>query len=299
MLNTQNGIDWNLLLDRIQDRKCTPFLGAGACFGVLPLGYEIAEECAKDYDYPLEDCHNLARVTQFVAVKRDSMYPKEWVLKRFFKGVGPPDFTKRDEPHGVLADLPLPVYMTTNYDDFMVRALRGRNRDPKRELCRWNKYLRDKPSIFEEESGFEPTVANPVVFHLHGHNEVAESLVLTEDDYLDFLVNISKDQNLIPPRIQRAFTGTSLLFLGYSLFDWDFRVIFRSLVSYLERSVSRAHVSVQLVPLKDTAPAAQKKQAQDYLNDYFGELKVQVYWGTCREFAAELRRRWEALNHGK
>jgi hypothetical protein len=297
MPNTQNGIDWDLLLDRIQDGKCTPFLGAGACFGVLPLGSKIAEECAEDYDYPLEDCHNLARVAQFLAVKkRDFMFPKEWILRQFFKEVGPPDFTKRDEPHGVLADLPLPLYLTTNYDDFMVQALsrtKSLKKYPKRELCRWNKYLRGIPSIFEEESGFEPTVEHPVVFHLHGHNEFPESLVLTEDDYLDFLVNISEDPKVIPWRIQKAFAGTSLLFLGYSLSDWSFRVIFRSLVSYLERSIKRAHVSVQLVPLKKTAPEAKKKQARNYLNDYFGELKVQVYWGTCREFAAELRDRWE------
>ena len=34
-----------------------------------------------------------------------------------------PDFRAPSEPHAVLADLPLPIYMTTNYDDFMVKAL--------------------------------------------------------------------------------------------------------------------------------------------------------------------------------
>ena len=34
--------DWTLLLRRIKDGKCTPFLGAGACYGALPLGSTLA-----------------------------------------------------------------------------------------------------------------------------------------------------------------------------------------------------------------------------------------------------------------
>jgi hypothetical protein len=51
--------------------------------------------------------------------------------------------------------------------------------------------------------------------------------VLTEDDYLDFLVKVSWDNTVIPPRIAEALTDSSLLLLGYHLQDWDFRVMFR------------------------------------------------------------------------
>ena len=43
--------------------------------------------------------------------------------------------------------------------------------------------------------------------------------MLTEDDYLDFFVRVSRDPSLNPPRIQRAIGGMSLLFIGYSLND--------------------------------------------------------------------------------
>ena len=296
MTNTLDENDWDLLLRRIKDGKCTPFLGAGAAYGVLPLGSEIAQEWARDKGYPLDDAWDLARVAQFLAVTEDPMSPKEKIRERF-RQIAPPDFSAPDEPHGLLADLPLPVYMTTNYDDFMVQALKHRNKTPKQELCRWNKYIKDEPSIFETEPGFDPTPVTPIVFHLHGHNGVAESLVLTEDDYLDFLVSISNDPELLPRRIQRALTGTSLLFMGYRLADWDFRVLFRSVVGYVQRSIGRAHVSVQLVPVSSQAPEEQKAKAQEYLDRYFGELKIKVYWGTCRDFAAELKRRWEVFSH--
>jgi hypothetical protein len=297
MPNTLKERDWDLLLRRIKAGKCTPFLGAGACFGALPLGSDIAQRWAQEHEYPLEDCSDLARVAQFLAVEYDPMFPKEEILKRF-EGCTPPDFTAPDEPHCVLAGLPLPIYMTTNYDDFMVQALKSRDKDPKREMCRWNQLVKDRPCVFESEPGFRPTVANPVVFHLHGHNEVVESRVITEDDYLDFLVNISRDQALLPPRIQEALAGASLLFIGYSLADWTFRVLFRGLVMSTEPSLRRISVTVQLPPRSTDAWESTQQRVQNYLDEYFERIDIRAYWGTAREFATELRRRWEEFSNG-
>ena len=42
MTSTLTDKDWEILLRRIPLGKCVPFLGAGACYGALPLGAEIA-----------------------------------------------------------------------------------------------------------------------------------------------------------------------------------------------------------------------------------------------------------------
>ena len=297
MQNTLEDGDWESLLERIQNGKCTPFLGTGINDGILDIGSKIAQEMAENYGYPLEDSSDLARVTQFLAIKRDPMFPKERLLRllkeqfeQWQKTVTLPDFFKTpDEPLGVLAALPFPIYMTTNYDDLMFKALKAQPKDAKREICCWNKYVREilkeKSSAFDSADGFVPTPANPVVYHLHGHDNVPESLVLTEDDYLDFLVNVFKEQNLLPPRIQQAITGASLLFIGYRLADWDFRVLFRGLVNSMEGSLRRISVAVQL-PLEDL-------EKQRYWNDYFKNMNIKVYWGTAKQFAKELRERWE------
>jgi hypothetical protein len=287
--------DWDSLLRRIKDGNCTPFLGAGACAGFIPLGSEIAQEWARDYYYPLSDPWDLARVAQCLAIKHDPMFPKDEIMKRF-RTVVPPDFDAPGEPHGVLADLPLPIYMTTNYDDFMTRALRSRHRNPSREMCRWNSLVRDQPSVFDPGSGVEVSVANPVVFHLHGHDKVPESLVLTEDDYLDFLVNISRDPQIIPRRIEKALASTSLLFIGYRLADWNFRVLFRGLIGSLERSLGRIRIAVQLTPEPPEAGGITQEQVQQYLEDYLAKDDVRVYWGEACDFAKELQGRWEAFN---
>ena len=288
--------DWKELLKQISKGRCTPFIGPEACTGLYPMKRERAQTWADDEDYPLEDRGVLARVAQFLAVRDYEARPTNKLIDEF-ENVRSPDFSDRNELHTVLADLPLPIYITTNYDDFMFRAFTNRvmPRDGKREYCRWRKRMSDKVGVLNDK----PTVANPLVFHLYGHVDVPESLVLTENDYLKFLVNVSREQNRLPPIIQGAITGGSLLFLGYRLDDWDFRILFHTLANYLENSLTKAHVSVQIVPVGETATEEQKEKATKYLNLYFAKLDTRVYWGNCHDFVEELRERWEAFGDGK
>jgi hypothetical protein len=258
---------------------------------VLPLGSAIARKWASEYDYPFEDSYNLIKVAQFLAVEYFPMFPKDeipHVLQQMGKA---PDFSDESEPHRVLAELPLPIYLTTNYDDLMVKALERQFRDPKREVCRWNTLTRTQPTRFDK--GYEPTPANPAVFHLHGHTELPSSIVLTEDDYFDFLVNISRDPLLLPPQIQRALSETSVLFIGYGLADWNFRVLLQGLSRFMERGLGRTHIAV-MVPPDIPDSESQQKKAQAYLSAYYQNIDVQVFWGKAREFCAELSRRWKS-----
>ncbi|HII01185.1 TPA: hypothetical protein HA351_05905 [Methanosarcinaceae archaeon] len=52
------------------------------------------------------------------------------------------------------------------------------------------------------------------------------------------------------------------------------------------------------IDLTEDVSEGQKEKAQKYLDRYFADLYIQVYWQDCREFAAELRTRWEAFNGG-
>jgi len=292
MPDTIDEKDWDRLLGRIKEGKCTPFLGAGAAYGILPLGADIAKDWAEHYKYPFKDSNtDLARVAQFLAIDQDGMFPKESIIKKF-KDVKEPNYTEPDEPHGLLADFGLPIYITTNYDNFMVQALRNKKFKPVQESCRWNSILKKKVSVFDDRN-FKPSKENPVVYHLHGFLEEPESLVLTEDDYLDFLVNVSKDADIIPSAIQESLAKTSLLFIGYKLADVNFRVLLRGIIGYLEKSLTRSHISVQLMPGGDSVSQNEKDKAQAYLDEYFKKIDIKVYWGTSRDFTKELRSRWD------
>jgi hypothetical protein len=98
---------------------------------------------------------------------------------------------------------------------------------------------------------------------------------------------------VIPPSIRAAMTRTSLLFIGYSLADWDFRVIFRGLVKAAGPNQRRVSITVQLAP---GSKSSSQEQVQSYLDQYFQEDKMTVYWGTARDFTQELRSRWEEFS---
>src|SRR6185295_19755514 len=135
--------DWAALLDRIQKGKCTPFLGAGVNYGILPTGATIAAEWARQHKYPLKDVADLARVAQFMGIKLDDrMRPKELIVSLFEKALKSVDLDAKlkdpQNPLAFLAELPLPVYITTNYDDLMTRALKFAGKTPYSEICGWN-----------------------------------------------------------------------------------------------------------------------------------------------------------------
>src|SRR6476620_2994003 len=300
--------DWVNLLWYIKKGKCTPFIGAGACYPYLPLGSKLASDWAKEYSYPLKDVTDLPKVAQFMAIDNFDMFPKNQITEIFEERIkkNSPDYFKKDDPHGLLADLNLPLYITTNYDSFMFNALKSRRRDSKRELCRWSNDLEQmlklkgiKPVL---NSSYKPSVQEPLVYHLHGYLEVPESIILTESDYLDFMVRLHEPENsILHPEITIALASNALLFIGYSLADWNFRVLFRGLFSGL-KSMANLIIAVQLRP----NDVIDETNAIKYLRKYFGSIlatsgnfKVRVYWGEATEFATELREHWDMSIHAE
>ena len=90
--------------------------------------------------------------------------------------------------------------------------------------------------------------------------------------------------------------GGALLFLGYTLSDWDFLVLFRLFANKL-RDSGNTHIAVQLEPSEAPGEQAEKAdKAVKYLDSYFGSAQVKVYWGSCQQFCEELRVRWEAFS---
>jgi len=293
---------WATLIRAIKDGKCTPFLGSEVGSQLLPTRSEIAMGWATEFDYPLEDPHNLARVAQFLAVDKNPNWPKENLAQILSEAQEqlPNARAATEPPYSVLADLPLPIYITTNYDNLLQQALETRTskraaKNARREIFRWKDSLDDIETVFT--SGYTPDQQNPVVFHLHGHISRDDSLVLTQDDYLDFLVNLARNPELnrIPSRISLALTRTYLLFLGYRLWDLEFWVLLRGLDGFLKKNThypGKAHISVQFVDTQSESEQ-EKLNAQRYLSTYCERLDIRVCWLRSDQFTEELKRRWE------
>ncbi len=72
--------------------------------------------------------------------------------------------------------------------------------------------------------------------------------------------------------------------------------------TYIRRASERGKkvsVAVQIVPLGDDAAVDQVTEAVAFLDKYFDDYDVHIFWGDCHQFAAELRRRWDAYNNAE
>jgi hypothetical protein len=286
--------DWEILLGRIRNGTCTPFLGAGASAHILPTAAKLAGDWASNLDYPLPE-RDLARVAQYMAITGDPLYPKELVAK-VCTDVDLAAALQPGDCYDIISDLDLPIYITTNYDDLLMHALRNKRKVPELLLCPWHKSLRELAS---ETYMYTPSPARPAVYYLHGSAQEPGSIVITEDDYLDFIVWVTDSwrrqasDSYIAPALKAAFAKNSLLFIGYSQNDWNFRVLMRS-IRQTGASLKATNIAVQLSPFDSDATEVDKEKVSDYLTKYFTEIHdkpVKLYWGTAQEFLTDLKDR--------
>jgi DNA-binding SARP family transcriptional activator len=208
---------------------------------------ELARELARRFEYP-ESNGGLARIAQYVAVMKGSgpLYDELHALlavdvpptrvHSFFASL-PPVLRKRGAPHQLL--------VTTSYDTTLEQAFTdagerfdvvsylasGRNRG---KFC----HLRpdgegaviDVPNTYVTELSLDDRT---VILKLHGHVERGderrwESFVVTEDDYIDYLAQ-TEIANAVPASLAARLRRSHFLFLGYTMADWNLRVVLNRL----------------------------------------------------------------------
>lgn len=291
--------DWERLIYQLRTGHCTPFVGAGASMSVLPSGRRLSKTLAAKCDYPGPETSELPRVAQYASFEYgDLSHVKYLVRDELTKDDRTPDFSDQNEPHAVLADFPLPVYLTTNYDDFIVQALATRRKAARAAVCPWNEAIAPDP-LFKDAEGWNPSPQTPLVYHLHGAMRDPATFVLAEDDYMMFLRNLAIERKIggnrmFPPSILAALTTRPLLFIGYSLQDWTTRAMFAELGRSIPALSRRRHVSVQLAPGDASGWTVEDLERQ--LSWYYREWQITVYWGGIEDFCTELRDRMGAMS---
>jgi hypothetical protein len=322
---------WERLLENIYAKKCIPFIGAGAYkaqnkegISALPSTKDIVDRLKEKHPVPLQDVYELAetykledsyllaRLAQFLVIENpdeDEMYPKT-LLSKMIKEIDSSKFSPETRsPYDILADLDLPIYLTTNYDHFLEDALaRSKRKQSQSDFFRWNDDLiklckgLGMSSVFDDAQ-YKPTEERPLVYHIHGDFKNPQSMVLTEKDYFDFVINTNKDvAQQIPSVLRREIAQCSLLFIGYSVEDIDFRTIFQGFLTFLDSIVAitkrEPSVAVQLPP---QISKKGKANMQRYLEQYTRNLypNVHQFWGDTSDFITELDKRWRKFKQGK
>ena len=184
--------------------------------------------------------------------------------------------------------------MTTSYHVFLERALIDEHKEPRTQVIFWETGREYDDAVAAKhypDPTFNPTPTNPAVYHLFGLENYPGSLVLSEDDYMKFLISVVSDTDtqrpIVPPRLRRALASCHLLLMGYHLSDWDFRVLFRFILNYRQSEVAKQGIFIQLKPKEEI------RQLLDYLRRYFNMKKFEIEWRSPEEFVQSLWEEWK------
>jgi SIR2-like domain len=278
----------------------------------LPDGRELSRYLADYAQYPSsEDADDLVRVSQYFSAMLGPgpLYDE---LRELFDVSYPPT-----PVHDFLAGLPgqllrrhgltqHQLIITTNYDDVLERAFAAAGEpfdvvtyvavgeyqgsflhypphpdpDPPGDV-----YVRDearviaKPNEYKELSLADRTV----ILKLHGavdrNNPSWDSYVITEDHYFDYLTRTDLACRL-PVTLGAKVRRSAFLFLGYSMRDWNLRVILHRI--WGDQPLKYRSWAIQLDP-------------RDVDAKLWAARGVDIYDVTLEDYIAALHKRVEDL----
>lgn len=307
---------WESICTRVRKGEFIPILGPDLAEDILGGSREMSSHLAEEHGFPLEerDRSDLAKVMQYLATHQDRNYAQDAVQNQFLKqladraGAGGSGQSlgelldlalarcqaSDDHPFTVLSRLGASIYLNASPDTMLFRALKAAEKKPEAVFGDWRR-IGDTVPREPEPQTVTPTPETPWVYQIFGVFGKRETLVLTEDDFLDYLIATSTDK-LMPKKIRGSLLQNSLLFLGFRLDDIRFRVLFRLIMTMQGTETLRnySHVGVQINP--DEHSLADVERARKYVESYFQEGKggappISIYWGTAADFLRELKRK--------
>lgn len=240
--------------------RVVPFLGAGVNFlnrssekswepdqQFLPSSHEFARYLAEKFSYPANwqsGSYEIARISQYISVAYGggllydelrrvfAVNSEPTMLHRFFANL-PKKFEKEQ------GDSWGQLILTTNYDDVMERAFLEASTpfdvisyvaDGEGKGKFLHSPFQEEPRLIITPNEYRLPEGRSVILKISGSidrsDNERDSFVITEDDYIDQLT-LADISNSIPVAMRARLQRSHFLFLGYSLRDWNVRVILR------------------------------------------------------------------------
>lgn len=250
------------IAEAVKSRECVLLLGAGVHAPPPPeeaalypdsdrppssreLAYELAQLCSYESRRPGKSPYDFRRVTQFFELSSGRQALIEELQRSIEPGKQPSPMLR------ALAQLSFPLVITTNFDTLLEGALSRAGKQP--EIFQFSQPTPPSPG----------TADRPLIAKLHGDFRAAETLVLTEDDLVDFTMRLSSTEPL-PPFVRSTLRRCSLLFVGFNLWSLDTRFLLRSLIP--DRRDRPAYV-LQPDPEPEIVQSLERKYGVRFLND--------------------------------
>lgn len=231
-------LPWRTLIESIKRDDCILLLGPQASFDpgdpdhvplTIRLAHHLADHAGLAGNNDLVNRNDVAHVAQLFKQQFD-----RYSLGEAVEGFYAPYQKLTTQFHRDMAALPFSLCINTTPDDFYFNALADEGKAPVRDFYNF-KRARALTSI-------KPTAEQPYIYSLYGHCDDLESLVLAEDDLLEFLVKIIKGSPELPPFIRSQFADADInfLFVGFGFHSWHNRILLHALNAHNHSNQSLA-----------------------------------------------------------
>lgn len=291
------------LAEALREERCLIFLGAGASISQddpdLPTANELSKTLAKKCHLEWHEYIPLSTIAFYYEFFRSRDSLNSFLKKEIDNPNIQPTSTIEHliQIIKVLENKNKKIFVvTTNYDQHFERAyekefkrrpgviIYSGGRDPNDKSAKLHQGL-DKDQEFWLPQ--KPTY----LYKMHGciSQATEQNLVITEEDYINFLTNaLSYDEN---KRILHYLRGqialSSILFVGYSLSDWNFRVIFKATAE----GKGTKSFAVQYHKPPNNDPASQLKETQwEALKEFWNKKDVKILNVDASFFMGDLQK---------
>jgi hypothetical protein len=194
----------------VRDGRCILFVGAGLSKLLgLPTWEELIRHMARELDFDPDVLvgpgADFLQVAEFYKLKKGSMGElRSWMDKNWNVA---DDAIRFSSVHKQIVELGFPLIYTTNYDNNLERAFQLHGRP-------FSKIV----SVLDISSARTDC---PHIVKFHGDFSDDNSLVITETNYFERL----EFESPLDLRLRSDALGRSILFVGYSLKDFNLRLL--------------------------------------------------------------------------
>jgi hypothetical protein len=239
------------MAEAIQQRKCILFLGSAIhapapadskyvypSIQCPPIGGQLSELLARECSYPEQDRWNLQRVAWYYEhIRKFRSLLVDEVKSAVHTGRQPSPVLRG------LARLGFPLVITTNYDQLYERSLdllaqeQARcggmaEQDAAKVKANYDKCVYSPSGTLRtRDCEAEPNSESPYLLKIHGDVDYPESIVITDEDYIQFVLRMGDKHPYHPvgKNVRTHLLKWPTLFIGYRLSDYNLRLLFKTL----------------------------------------------------------------------
>ena len=195
------------------------------------------------------------------------------------------------ESFAKLADLPFTFFVNTNYTYFFADCLRQTGKMPRTDYYDFRGNKKDLVNAASlDDLG---TRQEPFLYNLFGLATDPRSLVLSENDMVQLIINIISKNPGLPANVKSELANNdkSFLFLGFGFLSrsWYFRILLQVLDSNNKKAMSYALECIDNIPNDEDPTVLFFRQ----------ELKLSLYRYDQKAFINELAEKWQVYMQKK